>query len=64
MPIAARAPMVTWPASAVDASGSYAVPGGRGDPGGESEEVRARAELYYRASLDTIDILERGKTVR
>ena len=32
--------------------------------GGESEEVRARAELYYRASLDTIDILERGKTVR
>ena len=32
--------------------------------GGESKEVRARAELYYRASLDTIDVLERGKTVR
>ena len=30
--------------------------------GGESEEVRARAEIYYRASLDTIDVLERGKT--
>ena len=32
--------------------------------GGESKEVRARAELYYRASLDTIAVLERGKTVR
>ena len=32
--------------------------------GGESEEVRARAELYYRASLDTFAVLERGKTVR
>ena len=32
--------------------------------GGESEEVRTRAELYYRASLDTIAVLERGKTVR
>ena len=32
--------------------------------GGERQEVRARAELYYRASLDTIAVLERGETVR
>ena len=32
--------------------------------GGESKKVRARAELYYRASLDLIAVLERGKTVR
>ena len=29
--------------------------------GGESEEVRARAELYYRASLDTIDVWEKAR---
>ena len=32
--------------------------------GGESEEVRARAELYYRATLDTIAFLERGGSMR
>ena len=32
--------------------------------GGESEEVRARVGLYYRASLDTIALLERGETLR
>ena len=32
--------------------------------GRESKEVRARAELYYRTSLDTIAILERGETLR
>ena len=32
--------------------------------GREREEVRARAELYYRASLDTIAVLERGETTR
>ena len=32
--------------------------------GGERQEVRARSELYYRASLDTIAILERGETAR
>ena len=32
--------------------------------GGEREGVRARAELYYRASLDSIAVLERGETVR
>ena len=31
--------------------------------GGESKEVRAREELYYRTSLDTIAVLERGKTL-
>ena len=31
--------------------------------GGEDEEVRGRAGLYYRASLDTIAVLERGETV-
>ena len=31
--------------------------------GGERKEVRARAELYYRASLDTIAVLERGESV-
>ena len=29
--------------------------------GRESEEVRARAELYYRASLDTIDVWEKAR---
>ena len=32
--------------------------------GEERKEVRARAELYYRASLDTIAVLERGETAR
>ena len=32
--------------------------------GGMRQEERARAELYYRASLDTIALLERGETVR
>ena len=32
--------------------------------GRESEEVKARAGLYYRASLDTIALLERGEMVR
>ena len=32
--------------------------------GGQSEEVRTRAGLYYRASLDTIALLERGETLR
>ena len=31
---------------------------------GWERRERARAELYYRASLDTIAILERGETVR
>ena len=32
--------------------------------GGEKKEVTARAELYYRASLHTIAVLERGETIR